>query len=115
MERRFENRREEVLANCQVPPALFDGMTERLVTFAVPYVERLCRPEQREHCASLLAGAPLGSSAEERRGDRLSPRRGSPRAADLHWHGAVGPSAVAGRAGIAGGPRTGRSGRRAGL
>ena len=42
MERRFENRREEVLADCQVPPALFDGVMERLVKFAAPYVERLC-------------------------------------------------------------------------
>ena len=54
MERRFEDRREEVLADCQVPPALFDGMMERLVTFAAPYVERLCRPEQREHAQTYL-------------------------------------------------------------
>ena len=56
MERRFESRREEVLADCQVPPAVFNGMMERLVGFAAPYVERLCRPEQREHAQTYLQG-----------------------------------------------------------
>lgn len=56
MERRFESRREEVLADCHVPPAVFNGMVERLVNFAVPFVERLCRPEQREHTQTYLQG-----------------------------------------------------------
>jgi SRSO17 transposase len=56
MERRFESRREEVLAECRVPPAVFNGMVERLVKFAVPYVQRLCRPEQREHAQTYLQG-----------------------------------------------------------
>jgi SRSO17 transposase len=56
MERRFESRREEVLAECHVPPAVFNGMMERLVDFAVPFVERLCRPEQREHARTYLQG-----------------------------------------------------------
>jgi SRSO17 transposase len=56
MERRFESRREEVLADCHVPPAVFNGMMERLVNFAVPFVERLCRPEQREHAQTYLQG-----------------------------------------------------------
>jgi SRSO17 transposase len=56
MERRFESRREEVLADCRVPPAVFNGMVERLVHFAVPFAERLCRPEQREHAQTYLQG-----------------------------------------------------------
>jgi len=56
MERRFESRREAVLAECQVPPAVFNGMMERLVNFAGPYVQRLCRPEQREHARTYLQG-----------------------------------------------------------
>ena len=56
MERRFESRREEVLADCHVPPAVFNGMMERLVNFATPFVERLCRPEQREHAQTYLQG-----------------------------------------------------------
>jgi len=56
MERRFESRGEEVLADCQVPPAVFNGMMERLVNFAGPYVQRLCRPEQREHAQTYLQG-----------------------------------------------------------
>jgi SRSO17 transposase len=56
MERRFESRREEVRAECHVPPWVFNGMMERLVDFAVPFVERLCRPEQREHAQTYLQG-----------------------------------------------------------
>ena len=56
MERRFESRREQVLAECRVPPVVFNGMVERLVNFAVPYVQRLCRPEQREHAQTYLQG-----------------------------------------------------------
>jgi SRSO17 transposase len=56
MDRRFESRREEVLADCHVPPAVFNGMMERLVNFASPFVERLVRPEQREHAETYLQG-----------------------------------------------------------
>jgi len=56
MERRFQSRREAVAADCQVPPAVFSGMMERLVDFAGPYVQRLCRPEQREHAQTYLQG-----------------------------------------------------------
>ena len=56
MERRFESRQEAVAAECQVPPAVFNGMMERLVEFARPYVQRLCRPEQREHAQTYLQG-----------------------------------------------------------
>ena len=56
MERRFESRREEVLAECRVPPVVFSGMMERLVNFAAPFAERLCRPEQREHARTYLQG-----------------------------------------------------------
>jgi SRSO17 transposase len=56
MDRRFESRREEVLAECHVPPAVFNGMMERLVNFAVPFVEHLVRPEQREHTQTYLQG-----------------------------------------------------------
>jgi SRSO17 transposase len=56
MERRFEGRREAVLADCHVPPAVFNGMVKRLVDFAVPFAERLFRPEQREHTQTFLQG-----------------------------------------------------------
>jgi len=56
MERRFEVRKEELLAECRVPPAVFRGMMQRLVSFAKPYVDRLCRAEQREHAQTYLQG-----------------------------------------------------------
>lgn len=56
MERRFEVRKEELLTDCQVPPAVFRGMMQRLVGFAEPFVARLCREEQREHAQTYLQG-----------------------------------------------------------
>jgi SRSO17 transposase len=56
MERRFEVRKEELLADCRVAPAVFRGIMQRLVSFAKPYVDRLCRAEQREHAQTYLQG-----------------------------------------------------------
>jgi len=36
MERRFETRKRELIAECQVKPGVFEGMLERLRTFAEP-------------------------------------------------------------------------------
>lgn len=56
MERRFEVRKEELLADCRVPPEVFSGMMQRLVRFAEPFVALLCREEQREHAQMYLRG-----------------------------------------------------------
>jgi SRSO17 transposase len=56
MERRFEVRKEELVADCQVPPAVFQDMLKRLISFSEAYVARLCRAEQREHTRSYLQG-----------------------------------------------------------
>jgi SRSO17 transposase len=56
MQPRFQSRRKEVLPECRVPPAVFDGITERLVQFIEPYGNRLLRPEQREHAEAYLEG-----------------------------------------------------------
>jgi len=59
MERRFEVRKQELLDECRVPPAVFGGIQERLVEFAEPFLECLSRGEQRQHaqryCAGLLS------------------------------------------------------------
>ena len=49
MERRFELRKEELLADCQVRTAAIAGMMGRLERFAEPFCECLRRPEQRRH------------------------------------------------------------------
>lgn len=56
MERRFEVRKEELLADCQVPPAVFQDMLTRLIAFSEPFVSGLCRTEQREHARTYLHG-----------------------------------------------------------
>src|SRR5688572_17987791 len=56
MERRFEVRKAELLAECNVKPAVFEGMPERLKDFAEPFLEWLVRREQREHARTYLTG-----------------------------------------------------------
>jgi SRSO17 transposase len=56
MERRFEVRRQEMLAECQVVPEVFDAMTERLEVFAQPFVNCLLRSEQKQHAQTYLSG-----------------------------------------------------------
>jgi SRSO17 transposase len=56
MERRFELRKQELLAGCTVEPSVFDGMMERLRSFAEPFAAGLCRREQRDHAQTYLAG-----------------------------------------------------------
>ena len=41
MERRFELRKEKMLAECEVAPQVFRGALERLIKFAEPFVELL--------------------------------------------------------------------------
>ena len=56
MERRFEVRKAELLAECRVTPAMFEGMRERLKEFAEPFLDWLLRREQREHARTYLVG-----------------------------------------------------------
>ena len=62
MDRRFEARKQALLDECDVPPAVFDGIQKRLVAFAEPFVQFLPRDEQREHarlyCSGLLSDLP---------------------------------------------------------
>jgi SRSO17 transposase len=72
MERRFELRKGELLADCQVHPAVFDGMMDRLDQFAEPFATRLRRPEQREHAQSYLRG--LLSDVERKNAETIAYR-----------------------------------------
>ena len=45
MDRRFEVRKAEMLADCEVQPAVFQGIMTRLHTFAEPFAACLRRPE----------------------------------------------------------------------
>ena len=56
MERRFEVRKEALLADCEVPAEMFHGMLARLQKFAEPFLESLFRSEGREHAQTYVAG-----------------------------------------------------------
>src|SRR4051794_5858954 len=56
MEPRFQRRKEQLLADCQVRPTLFDGVIARLEDFAAPFAASLPSPESRSHTRTYLAG-----------------------------------------------------------
>jgi len=56
MERRFKVRMEELLADCEVPVGMFQGMLPRLGKFVEPFLENLFRSEGREHAQTYVAG-----------------------------------------------------------
>lgn len=72
MERRFELRKEELLAGCQVSPTAFRGILERLEQFAEPFCACLGRPEQRQHAQTYLQG--LLSDVERKNAEAIAYR-----------------------------------------
>jgi SRSO17 transposase len=56
MERRFELRKEAMLAECEVAPQVFQGVVERLARFVEPFAEWLGQPIQRQHATDYLSG-----------------------------------------------------------
>lgn len=56
MDRRFEIRKRQLLAECEVDPAAFEGAAERLAEFAKPFLAWLGRREQREYAQTYLTG-----------------------------------------------------------
>ena len=56
MERRFELRKEAMLAECVVPPEVFRGVEDRLVKFVKPFTELLTQPAQRKHAEDYSSG-----------------------------------------------------------
>ena len=49
MEPRYQCRKEQLLAGCQVPATLFRGVMSRLESFAQPFISSLPSPESRAH------------------------------------------------------------------
>jgi SRSO17 transposase len=56
MERRFEARKQELLAQAEIQPQVSQGMLPRLQQFVAPFVARLHRAERREHAQVYIAG-----------------------------------------------------------
>jgi SRSO17 transposase len=72
MEPRFQCRKEQLLAGCQVPPTLFHGVISRLEQFAVPFAASLPSPESRTHTRTYLAG--LLSDVERKNAEAIAYR-----------------------------------------
>lgn len=72
MDRRFEVRKAEMLADCEVRPAVFQGIMTRLQAFAGPFVACLRRPEQRKHAHLYLGG--LLSDIERKNAEAIAYR-----------------------------------------
>jgi SRSO17 transposase len=56
MERRYELRLEQMLAQAEVSPELIHGLLERLESFVEPFAASLDQPERRRHAAEYITG-----------------------------------------------------------
>jgi SRSO17 transposase len=56
MERRYELRLEQMLAQTEVSPELMKGLFDRLETFVEPFATSLDQPERRRHAAQYMTG-----------------------------------------------------------
>jgi SRSO17 transposase len=72
MEPRFQRRKEQLLADCQVPPTSFDGVIDRLEDFAAPFAASFPGPESRSHTRTYLAG--LLSDVERKNAESIAYR-----------------------------------------
>jgi len=72
MEPRFECRKEQLLADCQVPPTLFRGVMPRLEDFAQPFAASLPSTESRAHTRTYLSG--LLSDVERKNAESIAYR-----------------------------------------
>jgi SRSO17 transposase len=72
MQPRFQRRKEQLLAACQVPPTLFRGLMSRLEDFARPFAASLPNPESRAHSHTYLAG--LLSDVERKNAESIAYR-----------------------------------------
>ena len=56
MEARYTTRKQQLLAECQVAPEIFDQVVPRLTTFMAPFVETFCRQELDQHAHTYICG-----------------------------------------------------------
>ncbi len=85
MERRFELRKEAMLAECEVAPQVFCGAVERLAKFVEPFAELLRQPAQRQHTADYLTG--LVSDLERKNVESIAYRHDQDRRNLQHFIG----------------------------
>ncbi len=70
MERRYEVRLAQMLAQADVSPELMQGLLQRLEAFAEPFAKSLASLEQRRHAAEYMTG--LLSKLERKTGEAIA-------------------------------------------
>ncbi len=70
MDRRYEARLADMLAQSQVSPDLIDGLLERLDVFIEPFAATLSEPEQHRHATEYVTG--LLSKLEHKTGEGIA-------------------------------------------
>jgi SRSO17 transposase len=70
MDRRFDTRLRDMLAQAQVSPELIDGLLSRLETFVHPFTASLREPEQQRHTLEYLTG--LLAKLEHKTGEGIA-------------------------------------------
>lgn len=85
MDRRFEVRKQEMLAECEVSPQVFRGVVERMKKFVQPFADLLRLPTQREHAADYVSG--LVSDLERKNVESIAYRHDQDRRNLQHFIG----------------------------
>ncbi len=85
MDRRFEIRKQEMLAECEVPPQVFHGVGQRLSKFVEPFADLLRLTAQREHAADYMSG--LVSDLEKKNVESIAYRHDQDRRNLQHFIG----------------------------
>ena len=70
MERRYEARLKEMLAQAEVSSDLIDGLMTRLESFVLPFSASLTEPEQRQHTVEYISG--LLSGLDHKTGEAIA-------------------------------------------
>ena len=84
----FEDRKEELLSECEVARPVFDRVMPRLERFMKPFVDSLVRREQIEHANTFVQG--LLSDLEHKNAESIAYRFGQERM-PLQWFLGVSP------------------------
>jgi len=85
MDRRFELRKREMLAECEVSPQVFRGVEERLRQFVQPFARLLRLPAQRKHAVDYVSG--LTSDLERKNVESIAYRHDQDRRNLQHFIG----------------------------
>ncbi len=87
MERRFEIRKAQLLAACEVKDELFEGVLGDLRQFVMPFAQSMLRSETRAHVREYVEG--LLSDAESKNAEAIAYLHGMDRQAIQHFVGSA--------------------------